>query len=712
MDTMLVNGTVYPYLDVEPKAYRFRILNAGNDRFLNLSLYKANPGIVGSLVTIPGSGYTADPIVTVANAAGDTTGHGFTLSATADVTAGSPTFGQVSFAIESVGSNYTLPPVITVTAPGDPTGTSAAATAVLYGAAPGQDTEVGMVPATVADSVLPPFDVSGIPDPAMAGPDWWQIGTEGGFLPAPVVVPAHPTSWNLNPTVFNFGVVDEHSLLLGTAERADVIVDFSAYSGQTLILYNDAPAAFPAAVPNYDYYTNDQDQTATGGAPTTPPGKGPNTRTVMQIRVGSTVTTPTTDVTLANLNAVWAKTAEKRGVFERSQDPIIIPQAAYNSAYGVTNFPTSATAQFVQIFEHSKTFQPINANGVLQPPVTVAVQPKGAHDEMGGVYDTHYGRMSGMLGLEVPASTSQIAQFIPYGYASPPVELVKGTDITATPMGTLDDGTQIWNITHNGVDTHTIHTHLFNAQLINRVSWDGLVMMPPDPSELGWKETFRMNPLEMIIIAMRPALPTTAQIPFLDQVPNSVRLIDPTIPEGALLDPPPPVGFSEPIQGDPIVTNGVEGAIANHKVNFGWEYVYHCHILAHEEMDMMHDVSFVVPPKAPTMGSYTIAKNKVTLTWTDNAVNETGFTVQKKEGTGAWTTLAKLPAKAGSGTTVTFTDPTNLKTKKTYYYRVFASNTVGDTMLYDIGAPGGALVQSFPTMTATSAFSGTVTIIR
>ena len=44
MDTMLVNGTVYPYVDVEPKAYRFRILNAANDRFLNLSLYKANPG--------------------------------------------------------------------------------------------------------------------------------------------------------------------------------------------------------------------------------------------------------------------------------------------------------------------------------------------------------------------------------------------------------------------------------------------------------------------------------------------------------------------------------------------------------------------------------------------------------------------------------------------------------------------------------------------
>ena len=29
----------YPYLDVDPKAYRFRILNACNDRFLNLQIY-------------------------------------------------------------------------------------------------------------------------------------------------------------------------------------------------------------------------------------------------------------------------------------------------------------------------------------------------------------------------------------------------------------------------------------------------------------------------------------------------------------------------------------------------------------------------------------------------------------------------------------------------------------------------------------------------
>ena len=76
MDTPTVNGMAYPVMNVEPKAYRFHILNAANDRMFDLQMYVANPGIVGSLTTTAGTGYTADPVVTVTNAAGDTTGHG------------------------------------------------------------------------------------------------------------------------------------------------------------------------------------------------------------------------------------------------------------------------------------------------------------------------------------------------------------------------------------------------------------------------------------------------------------------------------------------------------------------------------------------------------------------------------------------------------------------------------------------------------------
>ena len=605
MDTPLVNGTLYPYLDVEPKAYRFRILNAADDRFFNLQLYEADPAVT-----------TAD--------------------------------GRAN-------------------------------------------TEVKMVPATGVPGI--PADLAidpGVPDPITKGPDWIQIGTEGGFLPAPVVIPSQPITWNLNPTSFNFGNVVDHSPLVGTAERADVIVDFSQYAGKTLILYNDAPAAFPARDPRYDYYTGNPDQTDTGGSPSTQAGFGPNIRTIMQIRVGTAVTTPTPDVNLANLQAVFAKTATKPGVFETSQDDIIMPQAAYNSAYNTT-YSTDPTKQFVQLAEFTKTFQPIDPTGALLPAVTLPLEPKAIQDEMGEAYDTEYGRMSGMLGLELPTSSAAAQQFQLYGYASPPVDLIKGTtDLSAVQIGALNDGTQIWKINHNGVDTHTIHTHLFNAQLINRVAWDG-AMLPPDPNELGWKETFRVNPLEQTVIAMRPSIPTLAQVPFLNQIPNSVRLIDPTMPEGALLEPPPPAGFFDPL-GNPVAS------IVNHYVNLGWEYVYHCHILAHEEMDMMHALAFVVPPAAPSNLAATVtgigSNRRAILTWTQNSLNATGFTVQRANNVSFTTGLVTVPL----GKVTTYTDPIGI-TNQVFYYRVFASNTVGDA-----ATPG------FPTMSSDSPFSNTATV--
>ena len=124
------------------------------------------------------------------------------------------------------------------------------------------------------------------PIPLTAGPAFIQIGNEGGFLPRPAVITSQPIVWNMDPTTFNFGNVSDHGLLLGPAERADVIVDFSAYAGQTLILYNDAPAAFPALDPRLDYYTGAPDNRDTGGVTAPQAGFGPNTRTIMQISGG------------------------------------------------------------------------------------------------------------------------------------------------------------------------------------------------------------------------------------------------------------------------------------------------------------------------------------------------------------------------------------------------------------------------------------------
>ena len=247
------------------------------------------------------------------------------------------------------------------------------------------------------------------------GPDWILIGTEGGFLPKPVVVPQQPIGYNLDPAYFAFGIVNQHSLFLGSAERADVVVDFSGYAGQTLILYNDSPAPVPAGAAPYDFYTGNgrpdgrrrRTQHAARLRPQYPNRHAdPGSRNLQRRRHR---------ITLANLNTVFAKTTTKRGVFEVSQDPIIIPQADYNSAYNNT-FPSTAAKQYFQINDTGKTFQPINEAGVLQPAVNLPLEMKAMHDEMGGVYDTEYGRMSGMLGLELP---SRIPRPVPCRMAMP-----------------------------------------------------------------------------------------------------------------------------------------------------------------------------------------------------------------------------------------------------------------------------------------------------
>jgi len=85
--------------------------------------------------------------------------------------------------------------------------------------------------------------------------------------------------------------------------------------------------------------------------------------------------------------------------------------------------------------------------------------------------------------------------------------------------------------------------------------------------------------------------------------------------------------------------------VLNHFINFGWEYVWHCHILSHEEMDMMHSLPFVVKPNAaPSNVTATSVGNgnnqQVNLTWVDNSINETNFTVQRSISlNGPWLSL-------------------------------------------------------------------------
>jgi hypothetical protein len=229
--------------------------------------------------------------------------------------------------------------------------------------------------------------------------------------------------------------------------------------------------------------------------------------------------------------------------------------------------------------------------------------------------------------------------------------------------------------------------------LINRVAWDNMVL-PPDPNELGWKETIRVNPLEDTIVALRPYAPT---VPF--AVPDSIRPIDPAIPVGDPLMTPPPTGqWAEP-GGEPVT-------IDNALVNFGWEYMMHCHILSHEEMDMMHTLCFTPARATPTapdgLGAVAGAGPQVTLTWNDNSTDEMYFIVQRttNPGTVPWETIANVLTSDRPGTSPppeTYVD-TTVAAATTYYYRVIATNAVG--YLPPVPYPAPAI--GFPTVQADS----------
>jgi len=688
MHTPIVNGSAFPVLTVDPKTYRFRILSIANDRSFNLGLYQA----------VDANGVVCD----------------------------------------QNNTSPALPPTI----PG--------------GLPPAACTEVRMVPA----SPNPGFPANwptdgragGVPDPSTAGPSIVQIGNEAGLLPQVAVWNSQPLVYEQNVrsiTVFN---VLQHDLLLMGAERVDAFIDFTNYAGQTLILYNDAPAPLPGFDPRLDMYTGDGDQTPGGGTYNTMAGYAPNTRTVLQIKVNATNSSGTG----GPLNLAALQTALPVA-YAATQPAPIIPEKVYDAAFGTTsqdNYATIGTGSNAKptFFINGNTsliltglvvragglgYAPgttvtfsapqlaggvtatatpiFNARGVLtgfsafnpgsgytQAPTISFSSPPGAdglaalvdvqasngysviNKAIQELFDPVFGRMNATLAVELPFSSATVATTIPLAYIDTPVEY----------FDAIKEGeTQIWKITHNGVDSHPVHFHLVNVQVINRVGWDG-VIKPPGPAEVGWRETLRMNPLEDVYVAVRAAKPVT---PY--GLPASQRLMDPSIAVGSTLGITQidPFTGNAPTSQTYINAAGVNGTwstatYTNQLTNFDNEYVWHCHILGHEEFDFMRPFIFhpnVIVPDAPG----TVTTNGATVTWVDptpyggqdaqgiptagvNAAYPTPTASPKNEiGFHIWNAAGALAGTAVANAT-TFTDPAGAFGP----YTVTAFNAAGESV--------------------------------
>ena len=295
------------------------------------------------------------------------------------------------------------------------------------------------------------------------------LGTEGGFLPNPAVVPSN--------IPFN-GTTAGGSLLLAPAERVDVLFDFSAHAGKKVILYTDTPAPFPGGDPRNDYFPG-LNVNKNPVNLMTPSGSGPNTREIMRFNVVP-ATLPLDPPLAINKNTNLAA----------GNDPLLVP-------LGVTTLPPGVPVRQLTLNE---TFD-------------------------------GYGRLAQLLGTNVAVAGG-------FGRAY----------MDATTESVAAGSTEVWQIANLTADTHPIHFHLVNAQIISRQAFGGnytgtpnLMGAPVAPAlyERGWKETVRMNPGEVTTVIMKFNLPAT---PFL--VPVSPR-------------------------------------------TGGNEYVWHCHILEHEEHDMM-----------------------------------------------------------------------------------------------------------------------------
>lgn len=563
-DTPLVNGVAYPYLEVEPRAYRFRILNACADRSLNLQLYRA---------CSDQPMWTAD--------------------------GGEPEAGEV-------------PMVEAVPAAGRPT------------TWPTDGRE------------------GGVPDPRATGPDLIQIGNDAGLLPAPVVLPNRPVGFRYDrqdPTVLN---VDGQTLLLAPGERADVVVDFAVVPpGSNLILYNDCPAPLPRFDPRYDHHTDAPDRTPTGGTPPARPGYGPNTRTLLQFRVAGTPAAPYDVDRLA---------ARLPGAYAQSQRPPIVPQPAYDAAFG-TRTPRET---LVPARDTSVTFTPAGA----VTPVTLPLLVKA----VGQVFEPRHGRAVGRLGVGHPLAGPVTPGTLPLGPVDPATEVLYATEPT-TPVGGPADGTQLWRIVGDAPGTHPVHVEGCDLQLVNRVGWDGTIR-PPEPGELGWKETVRVNPREDVIVALRPAPPA---LPF--KIGDSVRLLDPARPAGARLDASP----VSPVDGRPA-------AVVNQLVNLGWEYRWGTRAAGLRDQGMSRPLVLRVAPRAPTGLTATPAPGSATalpaiaLAWTGNGSHPpaTSHLLQRATDAGFTAGLTEITVAA---TATRYTDAT-VTPGVTYHYRIRAENAV------------------------------------
>ncbi|MFZ2950948.1 MAG: multicopper oxidase domain-containing protein, partial [Desulfuromonadaceae bacterium] len=303
---------------------------------------------------------------------------------------------------------------------------------------------------------------------------FYQIGADQGFLPnVTKIVTGFTTTLPGNGTA---GVAvaapdPAQALLLGPAERADVIVDFSGMGNNTRIrMINTGP------------------DSPFGGFPALPLADSLTTGQVMDFVVKNALalpadanTTPPQNLVLPAEVPLGATTNTRQvSLNEMSSDQVCVEMNIIDGAIINTLFSRPAG---------DPTF--------LADCLATTV---GA-----GNFPSPMGPREALLGVLTTDTLGNVTA-VPRQWSDP---------ITEAPVL---NSTEVWEIFNNTADAHPIHVHLVGFQVVNRQLLDPAALLlgnlvltgqpiPPNPNELGYKDTALVYPGQITRIKAKFDIP-------------------------------------------------------------------------------------------------------------------------------------------------------------------------------------------------------------
>lgn len=384
-------------------------------------------------------------------------------------------------------------------------------------------------------------------------PDIWQIGTDGGLLDTPVNISSFvPYTYNPSnlcpPQDPNLGpVFNAPTLFIAPGERADIIIDFTGYQGAIFTLNNDAPAPFPS-----------------GGTIMDPEVEG----LVMQFRVTKPLSSPDTSFNPALPGATLrsGKNAIERFVTPQGTlAPEVVPNLTRRLVLIEQEDPYSTAP--VVVLVNNTSYDGRN-------PYNNEVVPDSVPYNNGTLYITELPQVGATEIWEIvnmtPDAHPMHIHLIQFQVLNRQVYYVGNIVPPFTCKGSYRDlYEKLWDAYPNRPSTvppGTVYTYGSPLSYLSTPELGGNPDVTPyligspfpcDPNEYGWKDTIKMFPNTVTRVVMRF---TPQNVPIGDTAGKNFFAFDPTTTLG---------------EHDKWGYPGGSG------------YVWHCHIIDHEDNMMM-----------------------------------------------------------------------------------------------------------------------------